>query len=413
MARGLNKRVDMYNQTRQRRSARGSAPLMVVGKETPKEAPKQVCAKKDLRFWLRRGRRVYPSLPSLAYVIFLQNPIVASWWLMLIVLAWVGLFFILQETGVLILPMIDNTVPALIIAAVTFLSSGVILGNGISRRGNNISNYKSLVSAVYNLYTAIEASIDYPVWRTKPKVKIPVHYNHMFADAEFEAMQVTEQISWLLISILAGQRNVLRGGFDARRLPLEPELISEVYRRQKITPGYDPLVTMQQMVLTRIMALTKAGAFLASEDLMHTAFFKDMVDSLGNVAIQASARTPRVFQVFYWFFLALWIIYMPFWLLPLYPSWLVLIAAPLSIVFFTASATLGERMPDIFVSSSENYWSDFNLVKEMSVGAESIDATFNNIWSKVSDPMAPPPSEQAPPPVTQTPAPAASRFFRR
>lgn len=334
------------------------------------------------RFWLSNGAIRFPSLPSLVYIIFAQNPLAVSWWLVLIVLAWVGLFYALEAAGILFVPMLDTTVISIVVAALTFFVS-FIFANANSRRGKNIANFKSLASAETNFISAFESTIDYDVWRTDPAIPITVHDGSRFMQTNMRVSKVLAEIVWLLISLQAAQRNVLRGGFKPSKLPLEPHLIAEVARMHRISTRYDPLVVLQQMILARYTALVKAGGFLYKEDLPQKDFFKDIVDSLGNVAIDAAAKTPRVYAVFYWFFMAFVVLYLPLWLIPLYPAWFVLVVAPFTVIFFTSAVLLSSRMADIYVSSRNNVWSDFNLVEELRVTSANIDHTYKSIVEKI------------------------------
>lgn len=372
----------MSHRARHRGYSRMGAPsMMEMGNHSPN--PEKCVVNK--KFWVGKDRRLrVTSLPSAAYTIFLRNPIAISWWLLLIVEAWVLLFVLLQQFGLLILPAIDNTVPAIVFGAVTFLS-GFILNGGLSRRGNNIRNYKSLISAAVNTMSGIQANLKIDAWIGDPKVKIEYHNNAEFFQEEKGVMKVLEEISELLGALLAAQRNVLRGGFNVKRLPLDAPIIAALKSQHDRTPTPDVLVSMQTEIWYRINKIAEVGGFIMDEDTMYKRFNKDLVDSLGNVAIDSSAKTPLVFQVFYYFFLALWIIYMPFWLIPLYSGFFVLIAAPLSIVFFTATVELGNRMPDIFVTSSENTYSGYNLVQEMREGAANVDSIYMGIFNRVRD----------------------------
>lgn len=350
------------------------------------KTPPADCSNKNKKFWVneRTHRFKKTSLVGLAYTIFLRNPVALSWWLLLIVEAWVLLWVLLSEFGVLTLPTIDPTVPAIIFAAVTFLAA-FILNGGLTRRGNNIRNFKSFLSASVNTMSGIESNIMLSKFKQNPMVELQYHDNSRYVTRSVSAIKCTEEVSELLSALIAAQRNVQRGGFDPKLLPLDPWLISEIYSRQRNYPRSDPLVTMQTMIWYRIGQLELAGVLTEGGDKLLEKFNGDLVDSLGNIAIDASAAVPQVFQVFYYFFLILWIIYIPFWLIPLYPSYWVLLAAPLSIVFFTATVVLGNRMPDIYVTSSDNTYSGYNLVQELRVGAANVDQIYMSIFDKVTD----------------------------
>jgi len=390
----------------QRLAAPGTMEMgLASGASAKKMAGDVACKSVNKKFWVneRTHRLRKTDLVGLAYLIFLRNPIALSWWLLLIVEAWVLLFVLLEQFGILALPAIDNTVPAIIFGAVTFLS-GFILNGGLTRRGNNIRNIKSLISAAVNTMSGIEANIKYSAWLGDPKVKLEINNNAEYVQQSVGVMKCLEQISELIGALLAAQRNVQRGGFDAKKLPLDPWLISEVYERQRRTPQSDPLVTLQTMIWYRIAKLEDAGGLLSKGDKILEKFNGDLVDSLGNVAIDAAASVPQVFQVFYYFFLVLWIIYMPFWLIPLYPDYFVLLAAPLSIVFFAATVELGNRMPDIYVTSSENTYSGYNLIQEIRDGAANVDQIYESVFNKVRDLNAGPSAPIVAPTAATTPA---------
>src|SRR6056297_395642 len=376
------------------------------------------CELKNKKFWINKVTHRFrkSTLPGLAFSILRLNPILLSWLPLLIVLVWVGLFLGLSLGGIIMLVLIDQTVPAIIFGAVTF-TAGFVLNSGLNRRGNNIKNMKSLISAAVNTMSGLEANMQYSAWLNDPKVTLEYANGAEYVQKKVGVMRTLEEISELLSAILAAQRNVQRGGFDSTLLPLDPWVLEEIHTRQKAVPQSDPLVTMQTMIWYRANKIAEAGGLMAVGEPIWKLFNKDLVDSLGNTAIDASAGVPTIFTVFYYFFLTLWIVYMPFWLIPLYPGFFVLLAAPLTIVFFTATVELGKRMPDIFVDSDDNIYSGYNLVQEIRVGAANIDQIYESIFAKVRDikksrapaagmtktPVKPPASSTATPAPMPTP----------
>lgn len=344
----------------------------------------------NLLFWREaktQRLRVSPAT-SWLYTIFLLNPIALSWVLLLVVIAWVAAWVAIDMFTSYDIPVIDDTVPALIFSAVVFLS-GFLLNGTLNRRGNNIRNYKSLISATYNQMSAIAGSLDYSKIDPQSVINLTAHVGTGFERVDVAILLVVKEIYQLLAAILAAQRNVLRGGFDAARLPLQAWHIAEIQHTQAHFEGSDPLVTLQTMVLHRIEKLRGENIFIVENDTQVSRFYKDMVDSLGNVAIDASATAPPVFLVFYYFFLILWIVYMPFWLIPKYPGWWVLLAAPLSIVFFTATVELSRRLADIYVDAADNTVTGYNLVGEMRAGAASLYAKYRSIVDRTMMPDFP------------------------
>ena len=365
----------------------------------------------NLLFWREaktQNVRVSPST-GWFYTIFLLNPIALSWWLLLIVIAWVAAWVAIDMFTSYDIPVIDDTVPALIFSAVVFLS-GFLLNGTLNRRGNNIRNFKSLISAVYNEMSAIAGSLDYTLINPDSVITLTAHNGSQFIRADTAVLLVVKEIYQILAAILAAQRNVLRGGFDAARLPLPAWHIAEVLHTQAHAAVADPLVTLQGMALHRIEKLRKEKIFVVQSAPMTSSFFKDMVDSLGNVAIDAAATAPPVFLVFYYFFLILWIIYMPFWLIPKYPGWWVLLAAPLSIVFFTATVELSRRLADIYVDAKDNTVTGYNLVGEMRAGAASLYATYRSIVDRTMQPDARSQTSQQMEQIENTPSVSAIGF---
>lgn len=367
------------------RNRKPSATTMETGLLTGEHAGahSDAACSKNKKFWVNEQtrRRNKISLPSMAYLVFARNPISVSWLPLLITLAWVLLFILLEQFGVIAaLPMIDDTVPLGIFAAVTFFV-GFFYSGATGKRGGNIDNFKSLISAAVNTMSGLEANLNMDVLKADPKIKLEYHNNVRYVEQEVGAMKVIEETSELLSGLLAAQRNVLRGGFDAKKLPLDPHVISEILSRKV----GDPLVTMQTMVWTRLNRLAAKKVFLFEADTMVKRFNKDLVDSLGNNAINASSGPPRTITIFSWFFIILWIAYMPFWIIPRYPGYFALIAAALAIVFYTALLELSRRMPDIYVSSRKNTWSDYNLAQDVQDGAANVDSIYMAIFKKVDD----------------------------
>lgn len=382
--------------TSRRNANRRELGMTVIGSGYGKgKSSSSSVRKNNLTYWLRKtshGKGVprMAELPSRLYTVFFLNPLALSWIEVLVILLWVLLWVLLSQFGIVVLPVIDNTVPGIITAAVGFLAS-FILSNALSRRGNNIKNIKSLESAVTNTMNGVQSHMAWSVWKSKPKIEIRWHNNHNFVFQKVEAIRVLYEIKQLLAAIVPAQRNVKRAAsepnnpFDPEKLPLEPHLIAHVLADYNYTIRPDPIVILQNMAWERINALEKAGGLYALDNTLYSKFNADNVDAAGNVAIDSEARTPFVFQVFYYFFLAILIAYLPFWLIPLYPGYFVLIAAPLALVFLTSVVRLADRIPEVFVSSDENRYSGYNLVGDVYASGSNIHAIYLQIKRTLVD----------------------------
>lgn len=339
---------------------------------------------RNLKYWVdeKRNRFKAVSLPPMWSVVLLRNPLVVSWRYMLGVLAWVGVVHGLQHPAIgLVLNPLDNTVPVLVFGAVAFFAN-LFFSGASGKRTNNIVNFKSLISACKNYFSTLSSNIDEKALAKNAQFELQywMPLAKRYAAVAVSPARAIDEIKYLLTSLLAAQRNLKRDGganFEPRKLPHAPWVLSEIIRRHK--DGDDAIVAIQEMVFRRARALRESSVVNeAFNDDLAAMFKKDKVDSLGNVDIDSTLGPPRSITVFSQFFMVLWLAYLPFWLFPIYGLFTYL-AAPLSLVFYTSLMALANRIPDIYVTSADNVYSDYNLVQEIYDGCRNLDATHDDI----------------------------------
>lgn len=332
------------------------------------------------------GEILKTTLRPWSYIILRRNPFFISWVFLVVVVIWTAFWNILHTENLLDIPSIDDTVPTLISGSITFFVT-FLYSDAAIKRSHNIRNFQFFIRAAVNLVSWSEANLNY---KHVPEIKIrtlqflPYNTTSKYLKTHISCNQCFGEVIHLIVALIIMQRNILHkinpDGklLTLKRLPLPATLIYEIQNRRFA----DPLVTIQTMIFHRIKLISKAGGFLESDETMLYNFQKDLIDSLGDILIDATLDQPRVVVLFVWTFIILWILYVPFWVIPLYDGYWPIFASSLSVLFFSSIMILVKRIPNIYVNNKHNTWSDFNLDQSIISGVANIDEMQTQIIQK-------------------------------
>jgi len=325
----------------------------------------------NITFWLdKRGRMIPGELPNDGIVFLVTNIFVASWPWVLGSAASATLWTLLFQFGIA-----TFDVPGVAVGVVlTFLSfwASTVWSGSLGKRDGAGGNLIGMVSATKNLMHAAVSSLNVEKARGNPTYRVTMHNGASYEEVDVPAMALFKYLAVCLNALIAAQRNVLRGGFDPKKLPLYPEMMAEVVA--ETARGIDVLEVLQTMSLRYFAGLARSGVS-DLDDKWVQAFYKDKVDSLGNIDIGGKLPFSRANANYAFLTQLIATIVTPLWFSRVFPGFSAIWISPIVLSFYYGLFAISARQPKIAVSQSDNYWTDVKLTAEMREGAKSNYAT--------------------------------------
>lgn len=311
-----------------------------------------------LTFWLdKNGKRIDTTLPS-GFFVFLMNLVTVTIWWMLFAIAMSVLWTVLfVEAGVTF--TVDGSAIGILFSFLSLFVVGLV-GITDGKRTGGASNWVGLGSATKNIMSGLQGTKNTRVLLTNPMVEMDTHNGSNYVTVRVPAQSLFKRIAFTLNAIYAAQRNSIRSSVDIKKLPL--------YADQKAflmaQPNVDPIESMQGLVNHYITLLYSCGAIGFSEEWT-VKFFKDKVDSLGNLDI--GGKIPIVESVVQFTNVTLFIstIILPLWFSRIYPGYSTVWIAPSLLLFYYSLVGFANRQYKIAVTQAENTFSGIQVVKEL------------------------------------------------
>lgn len=322
-------------------------------------------------------------LPSDAYVWLRLNIFVLAWKELLFTLAVTLLWMILINEGVITIDatIFDSTAFGIIFSFAVFWVS-LLLSGALGKRQANTANFVSLISASNNLMQTLEADYNHEKLLQNTLMKTRSHNGKNFVLRSIYAHEVIREIKLYLNAILFGQRNAFRSEIDDELLPLETEHIEYLKEYQ----ATDSLIVMQGRVQSHLYDLDVAKVLKpASFENSEIEYFHELVASLGNIDIASKTKAPRLIQNLSTFLLVFLVIVMPPWFSTVYPDYWPVLWVPFVIQLLFAAVQMVRRLPNIFVSRSENIYSDVPLLQLIYDGAATNHELYCKILEQIDD----------------------------
>lgn len=314
----------------------------------------------------KKGRRLSGALPGDLEVFLRTNIFVAGWpWIIAAVAS--SLFWVyLNEEGIATFP-VDGAAIGVALGIFAFWANTVWSGTSGKRDGAG-GNFVGMVSGTKNLMHALVSSLNVKKARANPMVEVSMHNGASYEEVSIPAMALFKLTAVTLNAIIAAQRNALRGGLDPTLLPLYPSLASEVITES--ANGIDVIEVLQTMALRYIAALNRSG-IVDLDDEWTQGFYKDKVDSLGNIDVGGKLPFSRANANYAFLSQVIVTVVLPLQFSRIFPGYSTVWIAPLTLAFYYGLFGIAQRQAKIAVTNADNVWTDIALTEEMYSGAES------------------------------------------
>ena len=346
----------------------------------------------DITFWLdEKGMMLDSTLPSEnRFMLFLQ--------LILVTLPWMAAAALSALAWKLVLPdgfTFDTFAIGTVLSFLSFFAVGYWSATD-AKRTAGASAFISLSSACKNFTATLANSVDVKKLSANPEVEMLMHNSQAYVLVQVPALAVVKWIGVTCAGLLAAQRNAIRSEVKIRKLPIYNPQKAEL---EAEAANIDVLEQMQGMIMRYWGVLFDAG--LIDNDKWHQAFYKDKIDSLGNIDIGGKIGVSAVNGVFSMFVRILATVLVPWQLVGLFPGFSAVWISPLVLFFYYALFEIGDRQAKIAVTQEDNWWTSIKLTEEMRTGAQTCFARSMQIArmvastqqakrNKVSMPEAPP-----------------------